>query len=103
MMTGLGNVYAVARREYTIRIRTRSFLLGTLILLIGVIAIAFAPIIVRAIDQSSQQDLAVHVAAADLQTDPVATLSKLVNASKTNRSGSVSRWLLTSFSMRFVP
>ena len=80
-MTGLGNVYAVARREYTIRIRTRSFLLGTLILLIGVIAIAFAPIIVRAIDQSSQQDLAVHVAAADLQTDPVATLSKLVNAS----------------------
>jgi ABC-2 type transport system permease protein len=80
-MTGLANVYAVARREYTIRIRTRSFLFGTLVLLIGVLAIAFAPIIVKAIDQSSQQKIAVHVAATDLKTDPVTTLSILVNAS----------------------
>jgi ABC-2 type transport system permease protein len=80
-MTGLANVVAVARREYTIRVRTRSFLFGTLVLLLGVVAIAFAPIIVKAIDQSSQQKIAVLVTASDLKVDPVATLSVLVNAS----------------------
>ncbi len=80
-MTGLGNIYAVARREYSIRVRTRSFLVGTLILVIGVLTIAFAPVIVKVIDQSSQQNIAVNVTATDLKTDPVATLSTLVNAS----------------------
>jgi ABC-2 type transport system permease protein len=80
-MSGTSNVVAVARREYTIRLRTRSFLFGTVVLLIGVLAIAFAPIIVKAIDQSSDQTIAVHVAATDLKSDPVATLSVLVNAS----------------------
>jgi ABC-2 type transport system permease protein len=80
-MTGLANVFAVARREYTIRIRTRSFLFGTLILLLGVIAIAFAPIIVKAIDQTSAQKIAVHVTATDLKSDPVTTVSVLINAS----------------------
>lgn len=78
-MTGLANIYAVARREYTTRIHTRSFLFGTLILLLSVIAIAFAPIIVEAIDQSNQQKVAVHVTATDLQSDPVTTVSVLVN------------------------
>ena len=86
-MTGLANVFAVARREYTTRIHTRSFLFGTLILLLSVIAIAFAPIIVQAIDQTSQQKIAVHVAATDLQSDPVTTLSVLINASA-NTNGS---------------
>ncbi len=80
-MTGLANIFAVARREYTTRIRTRSFLFGTLILLLSVIAIAFAPIIVEAIDQTSQQKIAVHVTATDLQSDPVTTVSVLMNAS----------------------
>lgn len=79
-MTSLPNVLAVARREYAIRVRTRSFLFGTLILLVSVVAIAFAPIVVQAIDQSTQQRIAVHVAVSDLKTDPTATLSSIVNA-----------------------
>jgi ABC-2 type transport system permease protein len=84
-MIGLSNVVAVARREYTIRIHTRSFLFGTLILLLSVIAIAFAPVIVKAIDQSSQQKIAVHLSASNVTGDPVTTLSVLINAS-TNSS-----------------
>jgi ABC-2 type transport system permease protein len=80
-MSGFSNIVAVARREYTIRLRTRSFLFGTLVLLIGVLAIAFAPIIVKAIGRSSTQTIAVHIAATDLKSDPIATLSVLVNAS----------------------
>ncbi len=79
-MNGLSNVLAVARREYEIRVRTRSFLLGTLVLLLGVAAIAFAPIVVRAIDQSTQQRIAVHLTVTDLKTDPVAVLTAIVNA-----------------------
>ena len=79
-MTDVANVLAVARREYAIRVRTRSFLFGTLVLLLSVAAIAFAPIVVRAIDQSTQQRIAVHIAVTDLKTDPVADLAAIVNA-----------------------
>jgi len=79
-MTDIGNVAAVARREYTTRVRTRSFIVGTLILLVAVVAIAFAPIIIRAIDTTNTQRIAVNVTATDLQGDPVATLGTLLNA-----------------------
>ena len=79
-MTNLGNIAAVARREYTVRVRTRSFIFGTLVLLVAVLAIAFAPIIIRAIDLQDEQKIAVHVATSDLTSDPVATLSALLNA-----------------------
>jgi len=80
-MSSLGNIASVARREYTVRVRTRSFVLGTLVLLVAVLAIAFAPIMIQAIDQTDEQRIAVHVAASDLQSDPVGTLSVLLNAS----------------------
>ena len=37
---------AIARREFLVRVRTRSFVLGTLLLVVGVVAIAFVPVIV---------------------------------------------------------
>ena len=80
-MNGLSNVVAVARREFMIRIRTRSFLFGTLALLLGVLAIAFAPIIIKAIDRSSDTRISVHVSAEALTADPIPTLTALLNAS----------------------
>ena len=47
-MSGLANVAAVARREYMVRVTTRSYVFGTVVLLVGVLAIAFAPVIIRA-------------------------------------------------------
>ncbi len=79
-MSSLSNIRAVGRREYTVRIRTRSFLFGTLLLVIGVLAIAFLPVIIRYIDRSDATKVAVNVTAADLQSDPVATLTALLNA-----------------------
>jgi ABC-2 type transport system permease protein len=81
-MNGLSNVVAIARREFTIRLRTRSFLFGTLALLLGVLAIAFAPIIIKAIDRSTDTKISVHVTAdAALSADPIPTLTALLNAS----------------------
>ena len=80
-MSSLGNIGAIARREYGVRIRTRSFLFGTLLLVLGVTVIALVPVIIRAVDRHDSQVIALHVGAADLATDPVATLTALLNAS----------------------
>jgi hypothetical protein len=80
-MTNLANVLNVARREYTVRVRTRSFLVGTALLVVGVAVIAFLPVIVRYIDRTDGVRIAVHVGPTDLTTDPVPTLTSLLNAS----------------------
>jgi ABC-type Na+ efflux pump permease subunit len=43
-MTDLGNIFAILRREYLVRARTRSFVLGTALLVIAVVAFAFMPV-----------------------------------------------------------
>jgi len=79
-MSNLTNIVNIARREYTVRIRTRSFALGTVLLVLGVAVIAFLPVIVRYIDRTTSERIGVYVAAPELATDPVATLSAVLNA-----------------------
>ena len=79
-MTNLTNVGAVARREYTTRVRTRSFMFGTVMLVVAVLAIAFLPVIIGYFDRTDATRGAVHVCATDLSTDPVATMNAVLNA-----------------------
>ena len=79
-MTDIANIAAVARREYTARVRTRSFVIGTVVLVGAVLVIALLPVIVRYVDRSDVQRGAVHIS-TELPTDPVATLSALLNTS----------------------
>ena len=81
-MSTRSNIAAVARREYTSRIGTRSFLIGTILLIVGVVAIALFPVIVRYIDRSDATTIGI-VAPDDLANDPVATLTSLLNAPTT--------------------
>ena len=78
-MSTLRNIGAVARREFTVRVRTRSFLIGTALLVLGVAVIAFLPVIVRYIDRTDSEKIAVYVGPTDLTTDPVATVMSLLN------------------------
>jgi ABC-2 type transport system permease protein len=80
-MTDIANVTAVARREYTTRVRTRSFIFGTVVLVVAVVAMALLPVIVGYLDRNDSVRAAVHTSVTDLPTDPVATLSVLLNAS----------------------
>jgi len=82
-MNTITNIATVARREFEVRLRTRSFVFGTLLLVIGVVAIALLPVIVRYIDRQDATRVAVVVAADDLTTDPAATLTRLLNAPTT--------------------
>jgi ABC-2 type transport system permease protein len=79
-MTNLANIGNVARREYEVRIRTRSFIFGTIALVIGVVVMALLPVIVSYFDRTGGEKIAVYQEVADLPTDPVATLSALLNA-----------------------
>lgn len=82
MNASIRNVLAVARREFTVRGRTRSFLFGTLILAVAGAAIALAPIGIRWIEGETGTTIGVvDRAAPPLTTDPVARLDLLLNAS----------------------
>jgi ABC-2 type transport system permease protein len=79
-MRDLPNILAVARREFLTRARTRTFVFGTLILVIGVVAIAFVPVIVSYFESQDESKIAVWSTEAELSSDPVATLDALLNA-----------------------
>jgi ABC-2 type transport system permease protein len=75
------NIVAVARREFVVRARTRTFLIGTVVLVVGAVAIALVPVITRAIDRADQTKVAVWNGAVEpvVTTDPVATLTTSLN------------------------
>jgi ABC-2 type transport system permease protein len=83
-MSSLSNVLAVARREFTVRARTRSFLLGTAVLVLGVVVIAFIPVIGRFLDSGHSDRIGLRVAVTDLKVDAAATLDTLLNATVTS-------------------
>jgi ABC-2 type transport system permease protein len=77
-MSNLPNIRAVARREVTVRTRTRAYRFGTLVLLLGVAAIAFAPVIVRAIEGATTDRIAVYDGTGGT-INPAATLAAVLN------------------------
>jgi ABC-2 type transport system permease protein len=79
-MTALRNIVAVARREFVVRIRTRSFAFATVLLIVGVAVIAFLPVIIRYVDRGDSEKVAVFVGASDVAGDPVASLGLQLNA-----------------------
>ncbi len=78
-MSTMSHMTSVARREASVRVRTRTFIMGTALLVIGVVAIALVPVIVQYVEGSSTQRVAVYVGASDLRSDPVPTLRTLLN------------------------
>ena len=80
-MSSLSNIFAVARREFRVRARTRSFRVGTLILVVAVVGIAFLPVIGRFLDRGEPERIGLHVAVQGMPVDPAATLDSLLNAS----------------------
>ena len=84
----VGNVYAVARREYTWRASTRTFIVTTIVLLVAAVGLAMAPTIISYFDRNESQTVAVYASGADPHGDPVATLDALLNAQARIGSGS---------------
>jgi ABC-2 type transport system permease protein len=79
-MSTASNIVTVARREYLVRVRTRSFVLGTALLVIGVAVIAFLPVIVRQLERVNPTRIAVVASEPGLATTAASTLSAALNA-----------------------
>ena len=79
------NVFAVARREFFVRARTRSFLFGTLLLAVAGAALALAPIAINWLEGEVGEKIGVVDEATDpaLTFDPVTRLSLQLNVSAT--------------------
>jgi len=63
-MRSWGNVGTVARREYSVRVHTRSFLSGTALPVLGVVAIALLPVLIRYLDRIDTTRIAVTAPSA---------------------------------------
>jgi len=79
-MNTVGNVVIIARREFRVRVRTRSFVIGTLLLVVATALVAMVPIIVSSLDRGDSQKVAVYVAADGAPPDLTGTLGVLLNA-----------------------
>jgi len=74
------NMVAVARREFTTRATTRSFIISTIVLVLAAALVGLAPVVIGYIDRNATESIGVHVGASDLRGDPVATLDAMLNA-----------------------
>ena len=81
-MSTWSNILAVARREFVVRVRTRSFIFGTVLLVLGVVVIALLPVIVQQIDRTSATKVAL-VAPGDVAGRASATITTLLNTTPT--------------------
>jgi ABC-2 type transport system permease protein len=76
------NAWHVARREYLTRVRSRSFLIVTVLLALVGVGVAMLPIVGRLIGGDQTVAIAVHADDATLQSTTVATLKLILNASE---------------------
>lgn len=69
------NAGHVAKREYLVRVRGRSFVITTILLAVAVMAVTLLPTIVQAIGLNNDApEIALEVRAADLPSDPAAAI-----------------------------
>lgn len=85
----LGNVTAVARREFLTRARTRTFKITTVLLIVVGVAAALSPLIFRYIEQGAgQTTIEVAVGDSNPSTDVVTGLAAVLNAGAGTAAGS---------------
>ena len=80
-MSTWSNIVAIARREFEVRVRTRSFMFSTVLLVIGVVVIALLPVIVQQIDRSDSTEVAVVAPDESLGRRASLTITSLLNSS----------------------
>jgi len=77
----LPNVASVARREFVSRARTRTFRLTTIVLVLGGVALALAPVLFRLVEgEPSGERVEVVAGDAPLNIDVVTALGQILNA-----------------------
>jgi ABC-2 type transport system permease protein len=73
------NVLLIARREYLVRARTRSFKLATAFLVVGAFALALAPVLIRLVEGGTSGDRVGIASTAQLPLDPVGQFTAILD------------------------
>jgi len=89
-MSNQSNIVNIARREVSVRVRTRSYKLGTALLAIGVIAMEMLPVIITKLEGSSSAKVAVVAADASVAARAQATITALLNTGSSGSSPTAS-------------
>ncbi|HSW41854.1 MAG TPA: ABC transporter permease [Patescibacteria group bacterium] len=97
MNVTLRNIRAVAGREFFVRVRTRSFVIGTLFLVIAGAALALAPIGIRWFEGDGRATVGVVNRADPPATfDPISRLAILLNAGVADPTGGAAGFEVTA-------
>lgn len=80
-MSTASNVATIARREYLVRIRTRTFVLSTVFLILAVVVIALLPVITRQLDRIDATKLAVTATEPAVAAAAATSIGAVLNAS----------------------
>ncbi len=75
------NAWHIARREYVTRVRTRTFLIITILLALIGFGLAMLPIVGRLIVGDETTTIAIHSADAELESSTAIAMTQLLNAS----------------------
>jgi ABC-2 type transport system permease protein len=78
MRIRVANVATIARREYLVRARTRSFKAATIFLVVAAVLVTLAPLAVRWFDRDSTAKVGIHLSTT-LSFDPIARLNTTIN------------------------
>ena len=78
MSVRLANIATIARREYLVRARTRSFKVATIFLMVAAVLVTLAPIAIRWFDRDSTAKVGVYTSAT-VSFDPIARLNATIN------------------------
>lgn len=78
-MSAVSSIVTVARREYLIRVRTRTFVLGTILLVLGVAAIGMLPVIIKALDQTTATTVVVSATEPGLAEKAATSIGAILN------------------------
>ncbi len=78
------NAWHVARREYLVRVGSRTFVLLTIMLALVGFGLAVAPVVFRALGADKPLEVAVDVEAPDLGSDAIGTLAAALNGAAAN-------------------
>ena len=89
------NAWHVARREYLVRVRSRTFVILTVVLALVGFGLAIAPVVFRALGADKPVEVAVALEAGDLGSDPIGTLSAALNGAAAANPGSPAHFKLT--------
>jgi ABC-2 type transport system permease protein len=88
MHVTLRNIFAVARREFMWRARTRTYLIATAFLVIVAMAVALAPVIIRFIDRNvGAARLGVASGTVESSVDLIVAFNGLLNVAPTGDGG----------------